>query len=128
MWDVPADVIPDCAPDAEGKKLLCDGWRVMDARANIRTEAPDVVQKLRILDLSPAIPNDTLSFGPDFPADLRAQIEKALTDFSKTDAWGQSIGSSDFYGWTGISPATDADYDFVRKMVASAGITMEDLK
>ena len=128
MWDVPENVIPDCAPDAEGKKLLCDGWRVMDARANIRTEAPDVVQKLRILDLSPAIPNDTLSFGPDFPADLRAQIEKALTDFSKTDAWSQSIGSSDFYGWTGISPATDADYDFVRKMVAAAGITMEDLK
>ncbi len=35
---------------------------------------PDVVQKVKILALSPAIPNDTLSFSPDFPEDLRAQI------------------------------------------------------
>lgn len=126
MYEVPADVIPTCAPDAEGKKLLCGGWRVLDARANIRTEAPDVVQKVRILAISPAIPNDTLSFGPDFPADLRAQIEAALVAFSATKEWKNSIGNNDFYGWTGINPATDADYDFVRKMVAAVGISLEN--
>ena len=60
------------------QQLLCDGYRVLDARANIRTEAPDVMQKVRVLAVSQAIPNDTLSFGPEFPADLRAQIEEAL--------------------------------------------------
>ena len=25
MYEIPAEVIPNCAPDAEGKKLLCDG-------------------------------------------------------------------------------------------------------
>ena len=127
MYEVPADVIPNCAPDAEGKKLLCDGWRILDARANIRTEAPDVVQKVRILAVSPAIPNDTMSFGPDFPADVRAQIEAALVAFAQTDAWGESIGNNDFYGWTGIDPATDAEYDFVRLMVETTGLTLEDL-
>jgi len=125
MYEIPADVIDDCAPDAEGAKLLCDGWRVLDARANIRTEAPDVMQKVRILAVSQAIPNDTLSFGPEFPADVRAQIEEALIAFSQTEAWGQSIGSSDFYGWTGIEAATDAEYDMVRQMVEATGYKIE---
>jgi phosphonate transport system substrate-binding protein len=121
QYEIPALSIPNCAPDAEGKKLFCDGWRVLDARANIRTEAPDVMQKVRILAVSQAIPNDTLSFGPEFPADLRAMIEAALLEFAKTEAWGTSIGSADFYGWSGIEPATDADYDVVRAMVEATG-------
>ena len=127
MYEIPADVIPNCAPDAEGKKLLCDGWRILDARANIRTEAPDVIQKVRILAVSPAIANDTLSFGPEFPAELRAQIEAALVAFAATEAWGTSIGSADFYGWSGIEPAVDAEYDFIRAMVEAIGLTLEGL-
>ena len=121
MYEIPADVIKDCAPDADGKKLLCDGWRVLDARANIRTEAPDVMQKVRILGVSQAIPNDTLSFGPDFPADVRTQIQDALLAFAQTEDWAKSIGSADFYGWSGIAPATDAEYDLVRSMVEATG-------
>ncbi len=122
---IPPESIPNCAPDAEGKKLLCDGYRILDARANIRTEAPDVIQKVRVLAISQAVPNDTLSFGPDFPADLRAKIEAALIAFAQTPAWGESIGSSDFYGWSGILPATDADYDIVRAMVEATGYKIE---
>lgn len=125
MYEIPAEAIPNCAPDAEGKKLLCDGWRVLDARANIRTEAPDVMQKVRILAVSSAIPNDTMSFGPEFPAEVRAKIEEALVAFAQTEAWGESIGSNDFYGWTGIEPATDAEYDIIRAMVAATGYTIE---
>lgn len=125
MYELPADVIPNCAPDAEGKKLLCDGWRVLDARANIRTEAPDVMQKVRILAISAAIPNDTMAFGPEFDADLRAQIEAALVAFAGTEAWAESIGNNDFYGWSGIEPATDAEYDMVREMVIKTGYTIE---
>jgi phosphonate transport system substrate-binding protein len=124
MYEVPAETIPNCAPNEDGKKLLCDGWRILDARANIRTEAPDVIQKVRILTISQAVPNDTLSFGPEFPAELRTQISTALVAFSQTEAWNTSIGSSDFYGWTGIEPATDAEYDMVREMVTATGYTI----
>jgi phosphonate transport system substrate-binding protein len=126
QYEIPAASIPNCAPDAEGKKLLCDGYRIMDARANIRTEAPDVAQKVRILAVSQAIPNDTLSFGPEFPAELRAQIEAALMAFAQTEAWGTSIGSADFYGWSGIMPATDAEYDMVRAMVTATGYKLPE--
>jgi len=121
QYEVPAESIPNCAPDAEGAKLFCDGYRVLDARANIRTEAPDVMQKVRILAVSAAIPNDTLSFGPEFPADVRTQIEDALLAFAESEAWDSSIGSADFYGWSGIAPATDAEYDMVRAMVEATG-------
>jgi phosphonate transport system substrate-binding protein len=125
--EVPADLIPECAPNDDGSRLFCGGWRVLDARAGLREEAPDVVQSVRILAISPEIPNDTLSFGPEFPADLRAQIEEALVAFAQTEAWNTSIGSQDFYGWTGINPATDEEYDVVRQMIELAGLTLEDL-
>jgi phosphonate transport system substrate-binding protein len=125
--EVPVDP-GTCALNEDGSQLLCEGYRVLDARANIREEFPDVVEKVRILSLSPEIPNDTMSFAPEFPAELRTQIEDALVAFAETEAWGTSIGSEDFYGWSGLEPATDADYDFVRKLVAESGTTIESLK
>jgi phosphonate transport system substrate-binding protein len=125
--EVPVDV-STCALNADGSQLLCDGYRILDARANIREEFPDVVQKVRILMLSPEIPNDTMSFSPEFPADLRAQIEEAMLAFAETEAWATSVGSEDFYGWSGIQPATDAEYDFVRLMVAESGQTLDSFR
>src|SRR3990172_1944506 len=78
---VPVDV-STCALNEDASQLLCEGYRVLDARANIREEFPDVAQKVRILSLSPDIPNDTLSFSPEFPAELRVQIEAALAEFA----------------------------------------------
>ena len=60
--------------------------------------------------------------------ELRTQIEEALLAFAETEAWSTSIGSEDFYGWSGLEPATDADYDFVRLLVAESGTTIESLR
>lgn len=125
--DISADLLDSCAPSDDGSRLMCGDWRVLDARAGLREEAPDVIQKVAILTISPPIPNDTLSFAPDFPADLRMQIEDALIAFSQTEAWNESIGNQDFYGWTSLSPATDAEYDVVRQMIELSGLTLEDL-
>jgi phosphonate transport system substrate-binding protein len=121
QYEIPDEAIANCAPDTEGKKMLCDGYQIMDARANIRIDYPDVIQKVRILAISQAVPNDTFSFGPEFPVDLRAQIEEAFVAFSQTEDWNITIGSTDFYGWSGASPADDAEYDFVRAMVEATG-------
>ncbi len=124
--DIPEDLVPECAVTEEDR-LFCGDYRVLDARANLREEAPDVIQKVRILAISPAIPNDTLSFGPDFPADLRTQIEEALVAFAETDSWADSIGNPDFYDWSGLAPTDDANYDIVRQMVEAAGLTLENI-
>jgi phosphonate transport system substrate-binding protein len=112
--------------DAEGNLFVGD-IRILDARANIRETAPDVVDQVRILRLSAPIPNDTLSFGPEFPADLRTQIFDALVAFSQTEGWAQSIGSEDFYGWSGIDPIDDSAYDPVRLQFEILGLTEEDV-
>lgn len=125
--DIPDDVVPSCALNDEGK-LYCGEWRPLDARPNIRTEAPDVIQTVKILTLTDLYaPNDAMAFGPEFPADLRTQVVDALFAFSQTEAWGESIGNNDFYGWTAIEAATDAEYDELRGQIIAVGISLEDL-
>jgi len=102
----------------DGKKLFVGDTRILDARANVISTNPDVVEKVRILRISQSIPNDTLSFGPKFPADVRDKIMSALADFAKTDDWKATIGDTKFYGWSGITPAADSEYDVVRDMIA----------
>jgi phosphonate transport system substrate-binding protein len=128
--DIPDEFVESCKPNEDQSRLFCGpnaDYRVLDNRASVRKDAPDIIQKVRILTISGDIPNDTLSFGPEFPAELRAQIEAALVAFSQTDAWAESIGNQDFYGWTALEPTTDAEYDVVRKMIAEAGLTLESL-
>jgi phosphonate transport system substrate-binding protein len=125
--DIPDELVDSCALNDDGSRLLCGDLRVLDARASVRTEAPDIVQKVRVLDISPGIPNDTLSFGDQFPAELRTEIEDALIawaaecDDNEDCGWNQSIGNQDFYGWTSIARANDSEYDIVRALVAEVG-------
>ncbi|MBL8152975.1 MAG: phosphate/phosphite/phosphonate ABC transporter substrate-binding protein [Anaerolineae bacterium] len=123
----PYDLTVDESRIAEDGNLFVGDIRILDARANIRETAPDVVDQVRILRLSAPIPNDTLSFGPEFPVELKAQIMDALYAFAQTEAWGQSIGSEDFYGWSGLAPITNAAYDPVRLQFQILGLTEEDI-
>jgi phosphonate transport system substrate-binding protein len=115
--------------DTEGDttRLYVGDIRILDARANIRDTAPDVVDQVRILRLSSAIPNDTLSFGGEFPEETRQQIIDALFAFAQTDGWAASIGNEDFYGWSGLAPITDEAYDPVRQRFEILGLTEEDI-
>jgi phosphonate transport system substrate-binding protein len=114
--------------DAAGKKTLwVDGYQILDARANVITDAPDIMEKTRILKLSSQIPNDSLSFSPDFDQALRDKIIQALIDFSKTPDWKNSIGSTDFYAWDGLEPQKDSFYDPVRSLIKNLGMTEKDI-
>ena len=37
------------------------------------------------------------------------------------------IRDRDFYGWTAIDTASDAEYDVVRKMIEASGMDIADL-
>ncbi len=124
--DVPEELVPECAVTEDGKMLLCGTFEVRDARRNIRSEAPDVAQMVRILAVTPAIPNDTLSFGPDFPADVKEAILTALFDFATNDPEGFAAAFLS-YSWTNVLPATDAEYDPIRGALQASGFSMESL-
>jgi len=113
--DVPADKVDSCALDADGQ-IDCDGVFPRDARRDIREEAPDVIQKVKILALSEPIPNDTVSFAPAVPEDIQTQFVTALTDFAANDPEGFAT-AFDAYSWNGILPTNDAEFDFIRLLV-----------
>ncbi|HET59096.1 MAG TPA: phosphate/phosphite/phosphonate ABC transporter substrate-binding protein [Chloroflexi bacterium] len=124
--DVPDEVVAECGVDADGK-LMCGGYRVLDARQVIREEAPDVVQKVRILALSPEIPNDTMSFSPEFPEELKQKIMDAVIEYVGSEACLETLCNEQFYEWTGAAPIGDENFDGVRIMMEAQGITLETL-
>jgi len=103
------------------------GYRILDARASVTDTAPDIFERTRILALTDQIPNDTVSFGPDFPLSLANEIIQALIAFTATDACQESICADEFYGWTGIEQRPDSFYDPVRAAMEALGITEEDI-
>ncbi len=67
------------------------GYRILDARSSVSDTAPDIFDETRILALTDQIPNDTVSFGPEFPLNTANNIVGALIEFTASDACAQSI-------------------------------------
>jgi phosphonate transport system substrate-binding protein len=125
--DVPDDVVDQCAKNDDGD-IICGGYTILDARLTVFDEVPDVIEKVRILDLSPEIVNDTMSFSPDFPEDLKQEIIDAVTNFIMTDErCYESLCHESFYGWTGIGPIADENFDGIRLLLEAQGITLENI-
>ena len=123
--DVPADLVESCELDADGQ-IDCGGVFPRDARRNIREEAPDVIQKVKIIELSQPIPNDTVSFGPDLPQEVREKFIAALIDFAANDPDGFST-AFDAYSWSGVTLTDDSEFDFIRSLVQDLGLSVDDL-
>ncbi len=111
----------------EAGRTYAGDVRVLDARTAVMETAPDIFQKVRIMMLTDAIPNDTMSFGPDFPDALKGKIIAALAEFMQTDACQESLCSDNFYSWTGMDPIDDAAYDVIRRLMQGLGYTEEDI-
>jgi phosphonate transport system substrate-binding protein len=124
--DVPDDLVDSCALDADGEILCGDDYFPRDARRNIREAAPDVIQQVRILTLSDPIPNDTLSYSPDFPEDLATTINDALQAFATDDPEGFAT-AFDAYSWSGVAETSDAEFDSIRALLAALGYSEDDL-
>jgi phosphonate transport system substrate-binding protein len=124
--DIPDELVSECGLNDEGQ-LWCGGYRVLDARAAIAEEAPDVVQKVKILTLSGEIPNDTMSFSPDFPDDMKEMIMNAVAEYVLSDACAETLCNESFYDWTDTAPIYDENFDGVRLLMEAQGITLENL-
>jgi len=124
--DIPDEFIQDCGPNEDGD-LFCGEYQVLDARLTVTEEAPDVVQKVRILTLSDDIVNDTISFSPDFPVDLKLNIVAAVTAYIGSEPCFENICNENFYGWTGVSPIFDENFDGIRNLMEAQGITLENI-
>ena len=123
--DIADDIIATCGLN-DGGDLVCGEQRPRDARRNIREEAPDVIQMVKIVALSDPIPNDTMSFSPDFPADVATQVVDAMKAFAADDPEGFET-AFDAYSWDNVADTTDAEFDSIRALLAAIGYDLEDL-
>lgn len=102
-----------------------DGDGIQDARRLVKTQYPDIADKVKILSLTDSIPNDPIVFRKDIPLAMKQKIEEALLKFI-TSPEGKSAFYK-IYGVDGLKRSTDKDYDGVRAMLKSLGQDASDL-
>lgn len=105
------------SPPEEGK--------IQDARRLVKTQFPDVEDKVKIIGFTEEIPNDPFIFRKDLPEKMKTDITSALEAFIKTEEGKNTLYA--LYGVTGLKRATDKDYDSVRAMLKSTGESASSL-
>jgi polar amino acid transport system substrate-binding protein len=104
----------------------CDaGATFVDARTNVEEEFPDVMDKVVVIQESAPIPNDTISFVPDVPEEVRTALVAALLDLASTEEGLEILGT--VYSWDGMQEVGDDFYDGFRQQLEAAGIDIEEL-
>ncbi len=106
----------------------CDAGAVyVDARSNIEEESPDVMEVVVVIQESAAIPNDTMSFHPDVPAEIVDPIVAALLEMAADEGGDlELLASEDFYEWGGLEKVDDSFYDGFRQELDAAGVDVKD--
>lgn len=103
----------------------CDaGATFVDARTSVEDELTDVMDKVVVIATSQDIPNDTISFSPDVPEDIRQQIVEAMLAMTDDEAQLQML--NDLYRWEDLVEVDDAFYDEFRQLLETAGVSVED--
>jgi phosphonate transport system substrate-binding protein len=104
----------------------CDaGSTFVDARSNVEEEYPDVMDAVIVVTESAPIPNDTVSFSPDLPADVVSGIVDAFLALNDTED-GQALLNT-LYSWEAVVATDDTFYDGFRQQLDAAGMSIEDL-
>lgn len=82
----------------------------------------DILQKTKVISTSGPIPNDGIAFRTGFPADVAAQVKKALLDYAASDAGKKTLSDPKFIGWDGIQEVQASFYDDMKAAAVLAGI------
>ncbi|UMT75810.1 phosphate/phosphite/phosphonate ABC transporter substrate-binding protein [Staphylococcus roterodami] len=84
-----------------------------DARNTVKKDQPNVFKDTRILKLTQAIPNDTISVRPDMDKDFQEKLKKAFIDIAKSKEGHKII--SEVYSHEGYTDTKDSNFDIVRE-------------
>jgi phosphonate transport system substrate-binding protein len=105
----------------------CDaGTSFVDARGNIEEDYPDVMDVIKVIEISADIPNDGVQFVTGFDPELRAQIVAALLAIADTDAGVEALDVA--YSWTALEEHDDSFYDPFRQVLDAAGVSVEEFE
>lgn len=96
---------------------------IRDARSRVKTQFPDVEEKVKIIEITEKIPNDPFVFRKDLPPEITKKFIDALLKYIATKK-GKDVFRN-IYSVDGIIPTTDAAYDGLRAMIKSVDIDIE---
>ena len=102
----------------------CDaGSSFVDARSNLEEDYADVMEVLKVINVSVDIPNDGVQYHPSVPQELREQINGALIAMPATEAGATALDTA--YEWSELVPRGDDFYDPFRQVLDAAGVDIE---
>jgi phosphonate transport system substrate-binding protein len=102
----------------------CDaGATFVDARSNVEDELADVKDKVLVIETSPEIPNDTISFSTEVPQEIRDQITEALLEIGSDEQYLEVLEET--YSWQGLEAKDDSFYDPFRQVLDASGVDIE---
>ncbi len=96
-----------------------------DARSSVEGDLSDVKDKVIVLAETSDIPNDSVSFIKEFPADKREKIVAALLAYAATEEGKEVLNN--LYSISGLQASNDGFYDAFRADLSRAGMNIEDL-
>lgn len=97
----------------------------LDARARVKKQFPDVFDKIKIIGFTQEIPNDPVVVRADLPPEITQKIVQGLLAFQATPEGRKAL--YEIYSVEGFAPATDRDYDVLRKLLKKQNIDLEKL-
>lgn len=99
--------------------------QIQDARDRVKTQFPDVEEKIKVLAITNKIPNDPFVFRKDIPADIEEKIVKALYKYIASPE-GKAVFKS-IYAIDGVVPTQNSDYDSLREVIKEADLDLGKL-
>jgi phosphonate transport system substrate-binding protein len=108
---------------------ICDfGATFVDARTDsgVQKDLPDVNQKVQVIyKTANIIPNDTIGFAFDVPADLRTKLAAGMTAVAASTDGAAALKA--LYAIDGLKTVDDTFFDQFRVLLASSGIDIASL-
>jgi phosphonate transport system substrate-binding protein len=105
----------------------CDaGTSYVDARGTVEEDYPDVMDVIKVIEISADIPNDGVQFVPGFDSEARAQIIAALLKIAETEEGQEALDIA--YQWNALEEHDDTFYDAFRQVLDAAGVSPEDFE
>ncbi|WP_257349326.1 phosphate/phosphite/phosphonate ABC transporter substrate-binding protein [Pseudalkalibacillus decolorationis] len=83
-----------------------------DARDTIKEDYPDVMEKLKVVEYTEEIPNDTISLTKELDDEFKKKIKETFLSFNEDKEMIKIM--NDVYTWDAIIEAEDSEYDVVR--------------
>lgn len=98
---------------------------IRDARSRVKTQFPDIEEKVKIITTTDKIPNDPFVFRKGLPEEITKKFIDAVKKFVSTEE-----GRANFkriYSVEGVVDTTDKDYESLRNMVKAINLDTSTL-